>query len=101
MMAGAGTFTLRLGPSTPDGVDYEGTLEVAERTVPVRARIALPGGAVTIDTAGEAPPEWLVEAVRATLRAAYRSSRAGVRWPRRISRFREAKGDGDAERRGS
>ena len=86
-----GRITLRRGAVSDGSVEYEGELVTAVSRFPSRVRVALPDGSVEID-AGDAPP-WLVELARTTLRAAWRATRAGAEWPRRVSRWRAPKDD--------
>ena len=43
------------------------------------------------------PPDWVVQAARSLLRAAWQRRRAGHPWPRRLARWRPAPGAGDDE----
>ena len=80
-------MTLRL-VSSGDVVEYAGELSAGGKVFEIRARVATSDGHVDMPVVEGAPPEWLVSFVRATLRSVWRSSAAGVAWPRRLSRWR-------------
>jgi hypothetical protein len=84
-----GRVTLRLASSTTERVEYVGELVTASSVWVTRATITLADGAVTLATDGAAAaPAWLAAFARATLRTAWRSSRTGASWPRRMNRWR-------------
>ena len=93
-------MTLRRVSESADAVDYEGELATDTENWPVRVRVELAAGAVEWVSGNEqAPPPWLCTFLRATLRAAWRSSLAGQPFPRRVNRWRkgDVRGAGDAE----
>jgi hypothetical protein len=91
-----GKVTLRL-VSKGDVVEYDGELSASGQVSKIVARVTVSDGGIDVSALGEVPPpEWLVAFVRATLRSAWRSSAAGVPWPRRVSRWRKST-DGETE----
>ncbi|HVW28339.1 MAG TPA: hypothetical protein VHC69_23410 [Polyangiaceae bacterium] len=96
-MAGGngGRLTLRLVSSDGGSVEYAGELQDADRSWAISARVGVQGE-VDVERAPDAP-DWLVATARATLRTAWRASKAGTPWPRRLSRWRAATEDGGAE----
>jgi hypothetical protein len=92
-----GRVTLRRVDASASHVEYEGELITAERGYPVRVRVDLEPGSITWVSGdeGSAPP-WLSGFLRATLRAAWRSNKAGQPWPRRVNRWRSAAAQGDS-----
>jgi hypothetical protein len=73
-----------------DSVEYGGDVVTPSETYALTVRITVADGIVTLTTNGEDPPVWLLEMVRTTLRSAWHAHRAGVSWPRRLTRWREA-----------
>lgn len=86
-----GRLVLRLVTTTVTAVEYDGTLEFDDVTAKVVLRVLLPSGTVEVTSRGPRPPEWLVEQARAALRVAFRATQSGIAWPRRLSRWREAR----------
>ena len=72
----------------PDAVVYRGFVHLPDADVPAEARLALPGGAVTV-TLGEGGTEDLTKSAAALTRAATKSLLAsGAALPRKIVRWR-------------
>jgi hypothetical protein len=88
-LSNGGRFTVRLASSSSERVEYAGELVTPSATWAARAVVTLADGAVDVAADGVTPvPEWLVAFARATLRTAWRSSREGTPWPRRVNRWR-------------
>jgi hypothetical protein len=71
-----------------DQVAYDGELTSASGKYRVLAVVSLSDGAVRFETRGVPAPPFLLEVARTTLRVAWNAHRAGVAWPRRLSRWR-------------
>ena len=85
-----GKIELKLGPTTPDGAEYEVLLQTPRHTYRATAQVSkqVVFAAWRTEAAAE-PPAWLLDDARAALKAAYRTSQAPEgRWPRRITRWR-------------
>jgi len=90
-----GKLELKLHRTTSEQAEYEAEIQTSAGTFRATASVAAAGGAVTFGAwqagsanAADNPPQWLVEAARAALKAACRASLAEARWPRRIARWR-------------
>ena len=90
----SGKLTLRLVSSDGESVEYAGELSDADQSWAVTARVGVQGE-VDVERAPGAP-DWLVTTTRATLRTAWRASKAGTPWPRRLRRWRATTEDGGA-----
>lgn len=78
--------------------DYSVSLATAAASWRGRASVGELEGQVVVaawEPAG-APPEWLLQAMRALLRSAWQRRRAGHPWPRRLARWRPSPADADA-----
>lgn len=96
--ARGGRFVLRLVEVSSEAVRYAGTFESDAEAGALLIRVGLPGGSVELTSPGSATPSWLAEQARAALRAAFRATQSGAAWPRRVSRWRQARepsGSGD------
>lgn len=90
LLSHGGRVTLRLGSVTSTAAEYSGELETAETTFRTELAVGVEDGAIAVHAGTDAPP-WLLELARVTLRAAWRATRTGAEWPRRVSRWRPAK----------
>lgn len=87
-----GRVVLRLVTMSASAVEYSGTLEYDDAAAQITMRVLLPAGTVEVNFPGErTPPEWLVGHARAALRGAFRATQSGAPWPRKLSRWREAR----------
>jgi hypothetical protein len=86
-----GAVVLELVDESAQLVRYRIELEHAGTRHATVAHVALADGAVSFDDFSPPdPPPWLLEYARQFLRSAWRK-RAEAPWPRRISRWRDAK----------
>jgi len=83
-----GRVTLRRLEGGTDSVDYDGELSTPSGEFRVQASVALADGSVQFAPSGPVAPDWLLEVARTTLRSAWHAHKAGVDWPRRLSRWR-------------
>ena len=90
-----GKLELKLHQATSQQAEYEAEIQTPAGSFRATASVVVAGGAVSFGLwqAGSAnssadPPQWLVDAARASLKAACRASQAEGRWPRRIARWR-------------
>jgi hypothetical protein len=90
-----GRATLRLGTVSDAQIEYSGELVTAEARFTSRIRVTRADGTMDITVDGDAPV-WLVDIARTTLRTAWRANQTGADWPRRVSRWRAAKGEDQA-----
>ncbi len=82
-----GRITLRLERPLPDRIEYVGESIAPSGRWPLRASVLLADGVVSLQ--GDGAPEWLLDYARAMLRTAWRSSKTGATWPRRLNRWRD------------
>jgi hypothetical protein len=82
-----GKIELKLGPTTPEGAEYDATLEIPGATFHGKAQVGAKLVTFVWD-GGTEPPEWVLADARAALRAALRTSQAEGKWPRRLTRWR-------------
>lgn len=92
-----GRVTLRLSASANDHVEYSGEMVTSEGTWSARATVSVADGSIALAHDGSEPPAWLVSVARSALRVAWRASRAGTPWPRRINRWRPGPDAEDTE----
>jgi hypothetical protein len=92
-----GRVTLRLVTSDAERAEYAGEIIAGDLTWASRARVSVPDGAIELSHDRDDPPEWLVSIARSALRVAWRGTRAGASFPRRINRWRPGPGAGADE----
>lgn len=88
-----GRLILRLVQVTGAAAEYSTTLSTPDSEWYGVSRVALTDGRVDFspERADTGPPEWLVDAMRAALRVAWRAAQQpGAHFPRRIQRWRPA-----------
>lgn len=91
-------FELRLAAETQESAAFQLELRLPDAAWQGEATIGGTSGVVAITfAAGEPPPAWCTQAVRAALRTLFRERAAGKRYPQRITRWRPAPTAGDVE----